>query len=48
LILTGPGWKYVMDTLFESFVAYIPHNQRNLLRFALDFREAVRLLTIYQ
>ena len=48
LILTGPGWKYVMDSLFESFVAYIPQNQRNLLHFALDFREAVRLLTIYQ
>jgi len=44
LILTGPGWKSVLSTLFNSFEVYIPQNQRDLLQFAPDIKAAVGIL----
>ena len=44
LILTGAGWRSVMESFYNSFEAYIPQNQRNLLQFAPDIQEAVKLL----
>jgi uncharacterized protein (TIGR00730 family) len=46
LILTGAGWKTMMETFFNSFEAYIPQNQRNLLYFAPDIMSAVSLLSV--
>ena len=45
LILTGAGWKSVMDSFYTSFKAYIPGNQRDLLQFAPDIQGAVSLLS---
>ena len=45
LILTGAGWRSVMESLFASFKVYIPQNQRDLLQFAPDIQEAVNLLS---
>jgi len=45
LILTGAGWRSVMESLFDSFKVYIPQNQRDLLQFAPDIQEAVNLLS---
>ena len=45
LILTGAGWRSVMESLFASFKVYIPLNQRDLLQFAPDIQEAVNLLS---
>jgi uncharacterized protein (TIGR00730 family) len=45
LILTGAGWKSVMDSIYASFDSYIPPNQRQLLQFATSIREAIGLLT---
>ena len=44
LILTGTGWKNVMESFYSSFEAHIPQNQRSLLQFALDVQSAVMLL----
>jgi uncharacterized protein (TIGR00730 family) len=46
LILTGAGWKSVMDSIYNSFEAYIPQKQRDLLHFAPDVTSAVTLLSI--
>ena len=45
LILTGAGWRSVMESLFASFKVSIPQNQRDLLQFAPDIQEAVNLLS---
>ncbi|HEX7541524.1 MAG TPA: LOG family protein [Anaerolineales bacterium] len=47
LILTGAGWRSVMKSFYNSFEVYIPQNQRDLLQFAPDIREAVNLLSIH-
>jgi uncharacterized protein (TIGR00730 family) len=47
LILTGAGWRSVMESFYNSFEVYIPQNQRDLLQFAPDIREAVNLLFIH-
>jgi uncharacterized protein (TIGR00730 family) len=44
LILTGAGWKSVMESFYNSFNAYIPLNQRTLLLFAPDIQSAVKML----
>jgi uncharacterized protein (TIGR00730 family) len=44
LILTGAGWRSVMESFYNSFEAYIPQNQRILISFATSIQEAVRLL----
>lgn len=44
LILTGAGWRSVMESFYNSFEAYIPQNQRILISFATNIQEAVRLL----
>ena len=44
LILTGAGWKSVMESFYNSFEAYIPPNQRALLQFAADIQSAVNML----
>ena len=44
LILVGPGWESVMESLFNSFEAYIPQSQRDLLRFAPNVSSAILLL----
>ncbi|HEX7619950.1 MAG TPA: LOG family protein [Anaerolineales bacterium] len=44
LILTGAGWRSVMESLSDSFAEYIPQNQRDLLQFAPDIKAAVALL----
>ena len=44
LILLGPGWKVVMDGLFNQQSAYIPQNQRDLLSFAENEDQAIALL----
>ena len=45
LILMGAGWRSVMESFYNSFEAYIPQNQRDLLQFAPDIQEAVKLLS---
>jgi uncharacterized protein (TIGR00730 family) len=47
LILTGAGWRSVMELFYNSFEVYIPQNQRELLQFAPDIQEAVKLLPIH-
>ncbi|MDP2995415.1 MAG: LOG family protein, partial [Anaerolineales bacterium] len=47
LILTGAGWRSVMESFYHSFDPYIPQTQRELLQFAPDIREAVNLLSIH-
>jgi uncharacterized protein (TIGR00730 family) len=44
LILTGTGWKSVIESLYNSFGAYIPQNQRSLILFAQDPKTAMDLL----
>ena len=44
LILVGEGWKVVFDQFFDSFYAYMPINQRVLLRFAQDIQTAITLI----
>lgn len=46
LILTGPGWRSVMESFYSSFEVYIPKNQRNLIQFAPDIKSAVSLLSV--
>jgi hypothetical protein len=45
LILTGAGWKSVMESFYNAFEACIPQNQRLLLQFAADIQSAVVLLS---
>jgi len=44
LILTGAGWRSVMESFYTFFEVYIPQNQRVLISFATSIQEAVRLL----
>ena len=44
LILIGAGWRSVMESFTNSFEAYIPQNQRDLLHFAPDVQSAVMLI----
>ena len=44
LILTGAGWKTLMESFYNSFEAYVPQNQRVLLQFAEDVQSAVAIL----
>jgi uncharacterized protein (TIGR00725 family) len=44
LILTGAGWKSVVDSFYTAFEDYIPKNQRSFISFASNTQEAVRLL----
>jgi uncharacterized protein (TIGR00730 family) len=48
LILTGTGWKSLMESFLNSFDIYVTQDQRGLLQFAPDIREAVRLLSKHQ
>jgi predicted Rossmann-fold nucleotide-binding protein len=44
LILSGPGWRKLIETFYNSFEVYIPKNQRDLLQFAPDIISTVALL----
>jgi uncharacterized protein (TIGR00730 family) len=44
LILIGNGWKELITTFFHSFEAYIPQNQRSLLKLAPDVTSTLALL----
>jgi uncharacterized protein (TIGR00730 family) len=44
LILTGAGWKSMMESFYNSLEDYIPQHQRDLLLFARDVKSAVQLL----
>lgn len=44
LILVGDGWRSVIESFYNAFDAYIPGNQRALLKFAVDTQAAVSLL----
>jgi uncharacterized protein (TIGR00725 family) len=44
LILIGDGWKNTLDSFFNAFESYMPLQQRELLYFAGDVNEAVKLL----
>jgi len=44
LILVGDGWQTVLDQVYQSFDAYIPANQRELVQFASDVQKAVEIL----
>lgn len=44
LILIGDGWKNTLDSFFNAFESYMPLSQRELLYFADDVKEAVKLL----
>ena len=44
LILTGVGWRSVIESFFNSFEVYISQHQRLLLQFAPNIQEAVSLL----
>jgi uncharacterized protein (TIGR00730 family) len=44
LILTGAGWKSVLERFFEEFHAYMPINQREYVQFAQDVQSAVKML----
>jgi hypothetical protein len=48
LILTGIGWRSVIEALYNSFGVYIPQSQRLLISFATNIQEAVRLLPSHQ
>ncbi len=41
LILIGQGWNYVFDGFFVEFHSYMSAEQRELLYFAKDVKEAV-------
>jgi uncharacterized protein (TIGR00730 family) len=45
LILTGKGWKAVLESFYNSLGEYIPQHQRDLLQFTEDVNSAVVLLT---
>jgi uncharacterized protein (TIGR00730 family) len=47
LILSGAGWRSVMESFYKSFEVYIPQRQRDLLEFATDIQEAIKLLSNY-
>jgi uncharacterized protein (TIGR00725 family) len=47
LILTGAGWRSVMESFYNSFEAHVPQNQRDLLHFAPDVQSAVAILPKY-
>lgn len=47
LILTGAGWRSVMESVYNSFETYVPQNQRDLLHFAPDVQSAVAILPKY-
>lgn len=44
LVLVGDGWQSVFDQLFQALGAYVPVNQRELLRFARDLQTAVEMI----
>jgi len=44
LILTGAGWKTLMESFYNSFEVYVPQSQRVLLQFAEDVHTAVAIL----
>ena len=44
LILIGPGWEKVFDTLLKELPSYIPEEHRPLLQFAPNVEAAVELL----
>jgi hypothetical protein len=44
LILTGVGWRSVLESFYNSFRIYIPQNQRDLLLFASDIQTAILLI----
>jgi uncharacterized protein (TIGR00725 family) len=44
LILTGAGWKTVLDTFYSSFAENIPANQRILIQFAPNIHAVVQCL----
>ncbi len=46
LILTGAGWRSVVESFYNSLDVYIPQSQRDLLQFAPDVTSAVSLLTV--
>ncbi len=45
LIMVGAGWKAVMESFYYSFEVYIPQRQRDLLHFAPNIQEAVKVLS---
>jgi hypothetical protein len=44
LILIGSGWQNVLDQVYQSFDEYISATQRELVQFAPDIKNAVKLL----
>lgn len=44
LILIGSGWKNTLDSFFNGFESYMSLSQRELLYFAKNVNEAVKLL----
>jgi predicted Rossmann-fold nucleotide-binding protein len=44
LILVGPGWKSVFQTMFNDMDEATPSSQRQLLQFAPDVESAVSML----
>jgi uncharacterized protein (TIGR00730 family) len=46
LILTGAGWKSVMESFYNSFETNIPQNQRVLLHYAPDITSVISLLSV--
>ncbi|MBL8091874.1 MAG: LOG family protein [Anaerolineales bacterium] len=44
LILIGDGWKNTLNSFFNSFESYTTAHHRELLYFAGDVKEAVKLL----
>ncbi|MFH1524827.1 MAG: LOG family protein [Chloroflexota bacterium] len=44
LILTGAGWRSVIEAFTNSLEEYVPQHQRELLQFAPDIQEAVAIL----
>ena len=44
LILIGRGWQSTFDQFFVEFESYMPIHQRDLLYFAGDVKDAVKIL----
>jgi hypothetical protein len=44
LVLIGDGWHSVFDQFIQSFDAYVPARQREILAFAKDVQTAVKIL----
>jgi uncharacterized protein (TIGR00730 family) len=44
LILIGDGWQSVFDQFFKGLAAFVPAQQREILRFAKDALTAVKML----